>query len=64
MDPELKVLDVLASLPAPCQCNTGTKCPWRGGSGDMGLFVGPHPTVLHLADPVIGTQDARVCSRP
>ena len=39
----------------------------EGGVGTMELFVGPHPTVLHLTDPMvrqIGTQDARVYSRP
>lgn len=39
----------------------------EGGVGTMDLFVGPHPTDLHLADPMvrqIGTHDARVYSRP
>lgn len=37
-----------------------------GGLRTMELFVGPPPTVLHLADPMVRqveTQDAGVCSR-
>lgn len=60
---QLQVLDVLATLPAPSQCDTGTQHTGEREAGTMELMVGLHPTAWYLGDPAvrqIGTQDARV----
>lgn len=54
---------MLATLPAPSQCDTGTQHTGEREAGTMELMAGLHPTAWYLGDHAvrqIGTQDARV----